>query len=68
MPTKKKYSVRRRWIEAGLLALGAAVGVVQAVPAGTSWQRVVCAMLAAGLPVLVFQLRHGGETVPAVSP
>lgn len=58
---KKRYTVRRRWIEAGLLALGASAGVVQAIPAGTPWTRVVPAMLAAGLPVLVFQLRHGGD-------
>jgi hypothetical protein len=59
---KTKHSFRRRWIEAVALALGASAGVVQAIPDGTPWTRMVAAMLSAGLPVLVFQLRHGGRS------
>lgn len=57
---------RRRYIEASGLALASALGVVQAIPPGTSAFRYGSAMLAAALPVFFAYWRHAPTTLKAV--
>lgn len=66
-----KHTRRRRWAEAVLFALAGALGVVQAMPPETPPFRLACAMLAAGIPVLLVHMRHGqgdAAAVPGAAP
>jgi hypothetical protein len=49
----EQKAARRRHVTAIFLAVGAALGVVQAMPAGTEWWRAAAAACAAAIPVLL---------------
>lgn len=57
---------RRRWIEAGCLAVGAGLAALMVQDEHAGWRRQVIAFLAAALPVIATHLRSSTQPKAAL--